>query len=358
MKMLMVMAGGTGGHIYPALAIAKELQKKGVSIVWLGTREGLEARVIPEQGFDIEWIDIKGVRGTGLVRWLKLPLQLSKAVLQAMAIFKRRQPDALLSMGGFVAGPGGIAGKLKRIPLILHEANAIVGLTNKVLAHIATKVMCAFPNTKGLVNDAEVVGNPVRDDIIALHQPNQRLSQNEARLRLLIVGGSQGALSLNQALPKAVSLLDNSIRPQIRHQTGRGRAETVIQDYKDNSLEVDVREYLDDIADSYAWADLIICRAGAMTVAEITSAGLPALIVPYPHSAGDHQVFNAEYLVENGAADLLLHQDLTSESLAVKLSALLTDRERLTQMAANTLALAKTDATKKAVRVCEKVLYA
>ena len=356
--MLMVMAGGTGGHIYPALAIAKQLQQKGVSIVWLGTREGLEARVIPQQGFDIEWIDIKGVRGTGLLRWLKLPLQLSKAVFQTIAIFNRRKPDALLSMGGFVAGPGGIAGKLKRIPLILHEANAIVGLTNKVLAHIATKVMCAFPNTRGLAKDTEVVGNPVRDDIIALHQANQRLSQNETRLRLLIVGGSQGALSLNKTLPDAISLLDPAIRPEIRHQTGKGRSDEVIEDYQKYGFEVDVREYLDDIAGSYAWADLIICRAGAMTVAEITTAGLPALIVPYPYSAGDHQVFNAQYLVENNAADLLLHQDLSSESLAAKLSRLLTDQQLLAQMSANSLALAKTDATEKAVKVCEQVLYA
>ncbi len=358
MKMLMVMAGGTGGHIYPALAIAKELQNKGVSIVWLGTREGLEARVIPQQGIDIEWIDIKGVRGTGMLRWLKLPLQLSKAVLQALAIFNRRKPDALLSMGGFVAGPGGIAGKLKSIPLILHEANAIVGLTNKVLAMIATKVMCAFPATKGLTKNAEVVGNPVRKDIIDLHQSNLRLTDESQKLRLLIVGGSQGALSLNQALPNAINQIDPSIRPEIRHQTGKDRSARVIEDYNKLGLDVDVREYLDDIAESYQWADLIICRAGAMTIAEITTAGLPALIVPYPFSAGDHQVFNAEYLVENEAAELLLHEHLTSESLALRLSELLSDRKRLAQMSANTLALAKTDATQKAVNVCEQVLYA
>ncbi len=356
--MLMVMAGGTGGHIYPALAIAKELQQKGVSVVWLGTREGLEARVVPEQGIDIEWIDIKGVRGTGLTRWLKLPIQLSKAVLQAIAIFNRRKPDALLSMGGFVAGPGGIAGKLKRIPLILHEANAIVGLTNKVLAMFASKVMCAFPNTNGLVKHAQVVGNPVRKDIIRLHEQNKRLSESEQPLRLLIVGGSQGALSLNKVLPEAISMLDPSIRPEIRHQTGKGRGEQVIEDYRNFGLQVDVREYLDDIATSYAWADLIICRAGAMTVAEITTAGLPALIVPYPYSAGDHQVFNAEFLVENKAAELLLHQDLNATNLVSKLTALLTDREKLVQMSANALALAKIDATEKAVEICEQVLYA
>ena len=358
MKKLMVMAGGIGGHIYPALAIAKQLQDKGVSIVWLGTREGLEARIVPEQGFDIEWIDIKGVRGTGLMRWLKLPLQLSKAVFQAMAIFDRRKPDALLSMGGFVAGPGGIAGKLKSIPLILHEANAIVGLTNKVLAKIATKVMVAFPNTKGLTKNAEVVGNPVRKDIIDLHQPNSRVADLQLTLRLLVVGGSQGAVSLNQALPKAIDLIDLSIRPQVRHQTGRGRSEQVSADYQQLGLDVDVREYLDDMAASYQWADIIICRAGAMTIAEITTAGLPALIVPYPFSAGDHQVFNAQYLVENHAAELLLHEQLSSESLALILSNLLNDRNRLAQMSTNSLALAKTDATQKAVEVCEQVLYA
>ena len=358
MKMLMVMAGGTGGHIYPALAIAKQLQEKGISIVWLGTREGLEARVIPEQGIDIEWIDIKGVRGTGLMRWLKLPLQLSKAVIQALAIFNRRKPDALLSMGGFVAGPGGIAGRLRHIPLILHEANAIVGLTNKVLAKIATKVMVAFPNTRGLASDAEVVGNPVRKDIIQLHQHSSPVMNTEQKLRLLVVGGSQGAASLNRALPKAIDLIDLSIKPEIRHQTGKGRSEQVIADYRQLGLDVDVREYLDDIAASYQWADLIICRAGAMTIAEITMAGLPALVVPYPFSAGDHQIFNAQYLVENNAAELLLHEQLSSESLASKLSELLNDRDRLMQMSINSLALAKTDATAKAVKVCEQVLYA
>jgi len=358
MKLLMVMAGGTGGHIYPALAIAKQLEEKGVSIVWLGTREGLEARVVSQNDIDIEWIDIKGVRGTGLIRWIKLPLQLSKAIFQAIAIFNRRKPDALLSMGGFVAGPGGIAGRFKRIPLILHEANTIVGLTNRVLAKIATKVMCGFPNTKGLSNSAEVVGNPVRKNIVDLHKSNSRLTNDATKLNLLIVGGSQGALSLNQTLPRAISQIDPSICPEIRHQTGKGRSSEVNENYKKFGLKVDVHEYLDDMAESYQWADLIICRAGAMTIAEITTAGLPALIVPYPFSAGDHQVFNAQYLVDNNAAELLLHEHLTSESLAQKLSDLLSDRSRLAQMSTSTLALANTDATERAVKVCEQVLYA
>ncbi len=356
MKLLIVMAGGTGGHVYPALAIAKRLKENGVGVVWLGTREGLEAKVVPEQGIEIEWINIKGVRGTGLVRWLTMPLQLSRAVIQSLSVFKRRKPDALLSMGGFVAGPGGIAGRLMRKPLILHEANAVAGLTNKVLALIATRVMCAFPDTRGLPKNSLVVGNPVRETIIRLHG-EEKIRQSD-RLNLLIIGGSQGAASFNETVPRAVLLIDESLRPQIRHQTGRGRSEAVAQNYRDNGVAADVREYLDDMAEHYAWADLIICRAGAMTIAEITTVGLPALIVPYPFAAGDHQMFNASYLVKNQAARLLPHADLEPKTLATELTVLLKDRSQLERMAQNSRNLAKIDATIKAAEICRQVLYA
>ena len=356
MKLLMVMAGGTGGHVYPALAIARQLQKNGISVIWLGTQEGLEAKVVPEQGIEIEWIDIKGVRGTGLLRWLKMPLQLSRAIIQAISVLKRRKPDALLSMGGFVAGPGGIAARLLRKPLILHEANAIAGLTNKALALIATKVMCGFPDTVGLPKGAIVVGNPVREAIINLYD-SDKVTKRE-RLNLLIVGGSQGAISFNQILPEAAELIDASIRPRIRHQTGLGRSQQVMQAYQQKNIDADVREYLDDMADSYAWADIIVCRAGAMTVAEITTVGLPAVIVPYPYAAGDHQMFNARYLVANQSARLIAHADFKPETLAAELTSLLEDSSVLEQMAANSHKLATTDATEKATAVCEQVLYA
>ena len=356
MKLLMVMAGGTGGHVYPALAIARELQQKGVSVIWLGTREGLEAKVVPEQGIEIEWIDIKGVRGSGVVRWLKMPIQLGRAVMQALAVFKRRRPDALLSMGGFVAGPGGIAGRLMRKPLILHEANAIAGLTNKVLALIATKVMCGFPATKGLPKDSLVVGNPVRESIIKLHDSEKVI--NRDRLKLLIVGGSQGAVSFNEVIPQAIALMDESLQPVIRHQTGRGRGEPVRDSYADKAIEADVREYLDDMAQNYDWADIIICRAGAMTIAEITTVGLPALIIPYPYAAGDHQMFNAQFLQRNNAARIIKHEDFKPTRLADELSALIKDRSLLEQMGANSRELATIDATRKASEICEQVLYA
>lgn len=352
----MVMAGGTGGHVYPALAIASALKQKGIAVIWLGTREGLEARVVPEQGIDIEWIEIKGVRGTGFMRWVKLPLQLSRAVMQALDVLKRRKPDALLSMGGFVAGPGGIAARIMRKPLILHEANAIAGLTNRVLSVIASRIMCAFPETRGLPKNATVVGNPVRDEIIALHQQVKNASRD--RLNLLIVGGSQGAASFNRIVPQAAELIEPSLRPNIRHQTGRGRSEDVRRDYRHKNIVADVREYLDDMAESYAWSDIVICRAGAMTIAEITTAGLPAVIVPYPFAAGDHQMINARYLVDRQAASLIAHADLNAQSLAVELQRLVTDRLLLEQMATNSRNLAVTDATEKAAIICEEVLYA
>lgn len=356
MKLLMVMAGGTGGHVYPALAIARQLQQKGISVVWLGTREGLEATVVPEQGIEIEWINIKGVRGTGIVHWIKMPLQLCRAVIQALAVLKRRKPDALLSMGGFVAGPGGIAGRLMRIPLVLHEANAIAGLTNKVLALIATKVMCAFPHTVGLPKHSLVVGNPVRDTIVKLHHTIK--TSNQTRLNLLIVGGSQGAASFNEIVPKAAEMIDESLRPHIRHQTGRGRHEPVILAYQQKGINADVREYLDDMAENYAWADIIICRAGAMTIAEITTAGLPAVIVPYPFAAGDHQMFNARYLTDNHAARLIAHADFKPETLAAELEKLIDDRSARERMALRSHELATIDATQKASAICEQVLYA
>ena len=356
MKLLMVMAGGTGGHVYPALAIAKQLQRKGISVVWLGTRDGLEAKVVPEQGIEIEWIDIKGVRGTGIARWLKMPLQLSRAVLQALNVFKRRKPDALLSMGGFVAGPGGIAGKLTGKPLILHEANAIAGLTNKALALIAKKVMCGFPNTKGLPSEAVVVGNPVREAITNLYGMNRKVDSD--RLNLLIVGGSQGALSFNEVVPYAIEIIDASIRPRVRHQTGRGRYQPVNEIYKRKGIDADVREYLDDMAEHYAWADIIICRAGAMTIAEITTVGLPALVVPYPYAAGDHQMFNARFLERHQAAKLIAHAEFNSGAVAAELTALIKDRSLVAQMADNSMKLANIDATQKASEICEQVLYA
>ena len=356
MKLLMVMAGGTGGHVYPALAIARQLQQKGVSVIWLGTREGLEARVVPEQGIEIEWIEIRGVRGTGLIRWLVLPLQLSRAVMQAMVVFRRRKPDALLSMGGFVAGPGGIAGRLVHAPLILHEANAIAGLTNKVLALMATRVMCAFPNTRGLPKRAVVVGNPVREEIVRLHGADKNI--HHEKLNLLIVGGSQGAASFNEIVPEAVAKIDPRMRPHVRHQTGRGRHDQVVRRYQQGGIDADVREYLDDMAENYAWADIIICRAGAMTIAEITTVGIPAVIVPYPFAAGDHQMYNARYLDDNQAAKLIKHADFSVETLAIELGKLLKDRPLLSLMAANSRKLAIIDAAEQATAICEQVLYA
>lgn len=358
MSTLLVMAGGTGGHVVPALAVARCLRGRGVNVVWLGTRRGLESRVVPAAGFEMEWIRVSGLRGRGRLRWLLAPLMVGGAMLQTVAVILRRRPDALLGMGGFVSGPGGLVAWLLRRPLLIHEANAVAGFTNRWLARTATRVMTGFPGTFPQRADAVHVGNPVRADITALAPPQQRLHGHSEAPRLLVVGGSQGSRRFNEVVPAALARLPGELRPQVRHQCGRGNEAATRAAFEAAGVEASVFEFSDDMAAAYGWADLVISRAGAMACAEIAAAGVGSLLVPYPHAVGDHQAINAARLVEAGAAVMLRDQELTPENLAAPLGELLASRPRLLEMAVCARKLAVPDATERVATICLEVLHA
>ncbi|ERF78516.1 UDP-N-acetylglucosamine-N-acetylmuramyl- (pentapeptide) pyrophosphoryl-UDP acetylglucosamine transferase [Gallibacterium anatis] len=305
-KKLLVMAGGTGGHVFPAIAVANVLQQQGWQVEWLGTKDRMEAQLVPKHGIAIHFIEISGLRGKGIKALLTAPFKILRAILQARKIIKTYQPDAVLGMGGYVSGPGGVAAKLAGVPIILHEQNAVAGLTNKWLAKIATRVLQAFPTA---FVDAEVVGNPVRADLFALPTPQQRFSQREGALRILVVGGSQGARVLNLLMPKVAAQLTKDV--VIRHQAGKGNSEAIKALYPQN-IKVNVSDFIDDMAAAYAWADVVICRSGALTVCEIAAAGVPAIFVPFQHK-DQQQYLNARYLADAGAAEIIQQAELTPE---------------------------------------------
>lgn len=351
---IVVMAGGTGGHVFPALAVADELRSRGVDIVWLGTRRGIEAELVPTNGFPLRVIEVSGLRGKGKATLLKAPFLLWKALRQARDVLKREQPNAVLGMGGFASGPGGLAAKLLGIPLVIHEQNAVAGITNRLLAHFAQRTMQAFPGT---LSKAQLCGNPVRREIAALPAPEYRLAEHSAadRPRLLVLGGSLGAVAINELLPHAIKRLPPHERPQIWHQTGRDRAVAVEEAYGEAGIEAHVVVFIDDMAEAYGWADLVVCRAGALTVAELATAGVGSLLIPFPHAVDDHQTKNGLWLVENGAAQLAQQRELSPEKLAVMLQPLLADRSQLLAMAQNARRLAKPDAVAAVADACESV---
>jgi UDP-N-acetylglucosamine--N-acetylmuramyl-(pentapeptide) pyrophosphoryl-undecaprenol N-acetylglucosamine transferase len=354
-KRILIMAGGTGGHVFPALAVARELKARGAEVSWLGTRRGLEAEVVPAAGLHIDYIDIAGLRGKGMIGWLLAPWRLAVALGQALRIVARRRPSAVLGMGGFVTGPGGVAAKLRGVPLIIHEQNAIAGLTNRLLSRIADRVLEAFP---GVFSGKAVkhTGNPVREDIMQLPAPAERYTGRQGPIRLFVLGGSLGAQVFNETLPKALALLPAESRPTVQHQTGkRNFAHTELQ-YAQAGVEAELLPFIDDMAALYEWADLVLCRAGALTVSELAVAGLPALLVPYPYAVDDHQSANGRYLSEAGAAELLPQSTLSAESLAAVLNAYCESPEhgrgRLLEMAEKARALAKPEATQRVVEIC------
>jgi UDP-N-acetylglucosamine--N-acetylmuramyl-(pentapeptide) pyrophosphoryl-undecaprenol N-acetylglucosamine transferase len=328
---VLIMAGGTGGHVFPALAVADVLRARACRVVWLGTQRGIESRLVPAAGIPVEWVRVAGLRGKGVGSWLAAPLRLLQALADAVGAIRRAQPDVVLGLGGFVAGPGGLAARLLGRPLVIHEQNAIAGLTNRVLARFAHTVAEAFPGSFAPAVGAVAVGNPVRRAIEALsgvartpHQPR----------RLLVFGGSQGAAALNRMVPAALALLDRAERPAVLHQTGRDRRESVAGSYAALDVEAEVREFIDDMAAAYGWADLAIARSGALTVAELAVAGLPAVLVPFPAAVDDHQTLNARFLANRGAAVLLPEEGLTTERLAGELRTLLgADARALVAMA-------------------------
>ena len=358
MSCVLIMAGGTGGHVFPALAVARRLLEKRVQVVWLGTRRGLEAHAVPASGLTIEmeWLTIQGVRRKGWMRWLLLPLHLEIAMWQAWRVLRRRKPDVVLSMGGFVAGPGGLMASLTRTPLLIHEQNAIPGMTNKWLAPLADQGLCGFSEAFGRHIAARPVGNPVRDEIAALPSPEQRLASRRGRLRLLVVGGSQGARIFNDVVPDAVQELPDDVRPEIWHQCGRNAAESVRRAYGD--VPVKVTEFIDDMAQAYAWADVVLCRGGAMTIAELAASGSAAILVPYPHAVDDHQTANARFLSERDAAVLIPQQEFTGERLRELLSGFAANRELLLKMARAARHLAVTDAAETVANLCIESAHA
>ena len=349
---ILVMAGGTGGHVYPALAVARALQARSRDVVWLGTQAGLEARIVPAAGIDIEWISIKGLRRKGALALLIAPFQIGWALLQSLGVIVRRRPAAVLGMGGFVSGPGGVAAWLTRRPLVIHEQNAAAGMTNRLLARLARVVLQAFPGSFNSSVDAETVGNPVREDIAAVVPPHERYANRQGPLRVLVLGGSQGALALNRAVPAALALLDRDVRPEVRHQCGERTLEVAQQAYADLDVDVQLVSFIEDMAEAYAWADLVICRAGALTVAELCAVGVPAMFVPYPAAVDDHQTANARPMADAGAAMIVPESELTPEHLASLLRDWLQSRAALQQRATQARALSSPGSLGRITEIC------
>ena len=346
---VMIMAAGTGGHIFPGLAVGRALIAEGLRVSWLGTPQGLENRIVPEAGIELDQIDISGLRGRGWLGWLVAPMRVWRAMRQARAIFKRQRPDCVLSMGGYVAGPGGLMARWMRIPLVLHEQNAIAGLTNRWLRPFARRVLAGFPD---VLEGAEHCGNPVREDIAAVAHPRTRYLARQGPLRILIIGGSQGALAFASKIPEALALLPSSRRPRVLHQAGR-QLEATRKAYATAGVEGEVVEFIDDMATAWADADLAICRAGALTVAELAAAGVASILVPFPAAVDDHQTANARYLSEAGAAWLIKQDDLSPELLAERLAE--QNRLKLAEMAESARGLARPGATAAVARACREV---
>ncbi|MBT8094213.1 MAG: undecaprenyldiphospho-muramoylpentapeptide beta-N-acetylglucosaminyltransferase [Gammaproteobacteria bacterium] len=349
---IMIMAGGTGGHVYPALAVARALQAASRDVVWLGTQRGLEARIVPAAEIDIEWISVKGLRRKGLLAAVVAPFQVGWALLQSLAVIIRRRPAAVLGMGGFVSGPGGVAAWLTRRPLVIHEQNAAAGLTNRLLARLARVVLQAFPGSFNSRVRAQTVGNPVREDIAAVPPPHERYTERKGPLRVLVLGGSQGALALNRSVPAALAKLDKDVRPIVRHQCGERTLDTAREAYASNDVEVELVPFIEDMAEAYAWADLVICRAGALTVAELCAVGLPALFVPYPAAVDDHQTANARPMADAGAAMIVPEREITPTYLADLLREWLQSRAELQQKAARARAMSQPDALDRIAGIC------
>jgi len=355
---VLIAAGGTGGHVYPALAVAAELRAAGVQVFWLGTRAGLEARAVPASGIPIEHVRVQGLRGKGALAWALAPLHLAVALGQCVRVVARLRPDVVLGMGGFVSGPGGLAAWLLRRPLVVHEQNAVPGLTNRLLGRLAQRVMEAFPGSFAPRYRATHTGNPVRADITALAPPEARLEGRDGRLRVLVLGGSQGAQALNEVLPLAVAGLARRQLVDVYHQAGGRHLEQTRAHYAEAGIEARLVAFIDDMAAAYGWADVVVCRAGAMTVFELAAAGVASILVPYPHAVDDHQTHNARYLSEHGAAVLMPQPQLNAGSLGRLLGELHGARARLLAMARAARARAVPDAAARVSVACTEVALA
>lgn len=346
------MAGGTGGHVFPGLAVANYLKEHGWQVSWLGTAQRMEANLVPQHGYEIDFIDVVGVRGNGIKRLLAAPLQIIKSIFQARKVLKKRNVDLVLGMGGFASGPGGIAAWMMGIPVVLHEQNAAAGLTNRLLSRFSKKVLMGF---KGAFSGekAVLVGNPIRKELLEL--TDKCFSEPASPLKVLVIGGSLGAQILNETIPEALQGL-TAEQLTIWHQTGKGNRDKVDNAYLDCKLEHKVTEFIDDMDSAYQWADLIICRAGALTVSEVAAVGLPAIFVPLPHAVDDHQTKNALSLVNADAAILLSQKELSANKVRESLLTLSQNRDLLTKMSENCKNVAIRDATEKVASVCNTLV--
>ncbi len=352
---ILITAGGTGGHVYPGLAVARALQAQDIPVLWMGTPNGLEARVIPEADIDMVYLSVSGLRGKGLLKLLAAPVQLTRALFQSFNIMRKVRPSAVLGMGGFVAGPGGLVASLMGKPVIIHEQNAIPGLTNKLLSGFSKKVLEGFPGTFADRKNTVGIGNPVRKDIASLENPRQRLGDRWGHVHVLVFGGSLGAQALNEIVPMALGELALDKRPVVRHQAGKNKDQATIKTYKDMGVEAEITPFIEDMAEAYEWADLVICRSGALTVAELAAAGIASIMVPYPWAVDDHQTANAKYLSEQGAAILAPQSELTKETLSELLGELCSNRDKLIEMSIRARELAKPQATDEVAAICAEL---
>jgi UDP-N-acetylglucosamine--N-acetylmuramyl-(pentapeptide) pyrophosphoryl-undecaprenol N-acetylglucosamine transferase len=343
------MAGGTGGHIMPGMAVAEYLRNQGWKIAWMGNAEGMEAKLTADRGYEMAWVRFSALRGKGLLRKLLLPLNLLRGFAQAWQQLARIRPDVVLGMGGYVSFPGGMMAVLRGVPLVLHEQNSVAGLANRVLAGVADRVMTGFPD---VLRKGQWVGNPVRPEIAALPAPTLRYQQRAGPLRILVVGGSLGAQALNETLPKALALIDEKDRPIVVHQSGEKHLPLLKSLYLSEGVKAECVSFIEDMAGAYEWADLVICRAGALTVAELAAAGVASLLVPFPHAVDDHQTSNARFLSSAGAAILLPQEQMTPQHLAEIRNL---SRPQLAQMAEKARELARPEATAEVAAACAQL---
>ncbi|NBB11362.1 undecaprenyldiphospho-muramoylpentapeptide beta-N-acetylglucosaminyltransferase [Pseudomonas sp. SLFW] len=351
---VLIMAGGTGGHVFPALACAREFQARGYTVHWLGTPRGIENELVPAAGLQLHLINVTGLRGKGRLSLLKAPFMLIKALLQARKVVRELKPVCVVGFGGYVTGPGGLAAKLAGVPLIIHEQNAVAGTANRSLASFAARVCEAFPQTFAASAKRRTTGNPVRAELF-FETPRQALTGRKPRL--LVLGGSLGAEPLNKLLPEALAQVPAELRPEVFHQAGKKHDEITAERYRAAGVEAQVAPFIKDMAQAYGWADLVVCRAGALTISELAAAGLPSLLVPLPHAIDDHQSRNADYLAREGAAFVMPQRTTGAAEMAARLTEVLMQPEQLKRMATTARQLAKPDATNTVVDVCLEVAH-
>jgi len=348
-KTILIMAGGTGGHIFPALAVAQQLRDAGWRVVWLGNPEGMEARLVPQHGFEMVWVKFSALRGKGILRKLLLPLNLLRGFWQGLKAIRQIKPNVVLGMGGYITFPGGMMAALTGVPLVLHEQNSVAGLANKVLAGVADRIVSGFPN---VLKKGEWVGNPVRPEIARIAPPAERFAERNGPLHVLVIGGSLGAQALNEIIPQGMAQLAENELPQIVHQAGEKHIEALKANYAAAGVQAHCVWFIEDMAGAYLWADLVICRAGALTIAELAAAGVASILVPFPHAVDDHQTGNAKFLVNVGGAFLLPQTELTAESVALIRNY---SRGQLLEMAEKARSQAKPDAAEAVAQLCTDI---